>query len=129
MNKHSVMRRIFVATGLMLATASELALAQSAQVKHGGELWEKNGCYMCHGTVGQGGVGPAVAVDLVPFVALSAYVRHPSGEMPPYAEGVLSDADLHDIYAYLGAQAKPRNPDSINLIPKVTPMSSEGKLR
>jgi ubiquinol-cytochrome c reductase cytochrome c subunit len=118
---------LLVAIGMAAATGS--AFAQTAQVKHGGELWEKNGCYMCHGTVGQGGVGPGVAIDLVPFVAVNAYVRHPTGDMPPFAESVLSDADLRDIYAYLGAQQKPKSPDSVKLIPKVTPMSSEGKLR
>lgn len=113
---------------LVLMTSAGAAMAQSAQVKKGGELWEKNGCYMCHGTVGQGGVGPAVAVDLVPFVAVSQYVRHPTGDMPPFAEGILSDADLHDIYAYLSAQPQPKAPDE-KLLPKVTPTSSQGKLR
>ncbi|RXZ32350.1 cytochrome c [Oxalobacteraceae bacterium CAVE-383] len=120
---------LLMALGLMAAGASVAQSAQSPQVKRGGELWEKNGCYMCHGTVGQGGVGPAVAVDLVPFAAVNAYVRHPNGDMPPYAEGILSDADLHDIYAYLGAQPQPKSPDGNKLLPKVAPMSSQGKMR
>jgi ubiquinol-cytochrome c reductase cytochrome c subunit len=127
MKNSKQVRGLLVAIGMVTVAGS--AFAQSAQVKRGGELWEKNGCYMCHGTVGQGGVGPGVAIDLVPFAAVSAYVRHPNGDMPPFAEGVLSDADLRDIYAYLGAQQQPKSPDSVKLIPKVTPMSSEGKLR
>jgi ubiquinol-cytochrome c reductase cytochrome c subunit len=107
------------------------AIAQSAtnaeQVTRGESLFEKNGCYMCHGTVGQGGVGPAIAVDLVPYAALSIYVRNPTGDMPPFGEKVLSDADLKDIYAYLSALPAPKSPDSTPLLPKVTPMSSDSK--
>jgi ubiquinol-cytochrome c reductase cytochrome c subunit len=111
-----------IAIGLMGA-ASALALtpsamAQTKEVKHGQVLWDTNGCYLCHGTVGQGGFGPAVATDLVPYVALAQYVRHPTGEMPPFSEKVLSDADLHDIYAYMHAQPEAKSADSIPLLPK-----------
>jgi ubiquinol-cytochrome c reductase cytochrome c subunit len=113
---------------LLGLTAAATASAQSAQapqsvqsagVEHGQELFMKNGCYLCHGTVGQGGVGPAIVVDLIPYAALSAYVRNPAGEMPPFSEKILSDADLRAMYAYLGAQPKPSSPDSIPLLPKV----------
>ncbi|MDB5990734.1 MAG: hypothetical protein JWQ10_2137 [Herbaspirillum sp.] len=120
-----------LAMALVMLTAIAPAIAQSAtsaeQVKHGESLFEKNGCYMCHGTVGQGGAGPAIAVDLVPYAALSVYVRNPTGDMPPFGEKVLSDADLKDIYAYLSALPAPKSPDSISLLPKVTPMSSDRK--
>ena len=117
------------ALGMLIAIAPAMAQsnAKSDQVKHGEVLYEANGCYMCHGTVGQGGVGPAVAVDLIPYAGVAAYVRHPTGDMPPFSEKILSDADLHDIYAYLSAQPEPKNPDSIPLLPKVKPVSSDNK--
>jgi ubiquinol-cytochrome c reductase cytochrome c subunit len=107
-----------IAIGLLGVCAAGSALAQSADVKNGQVLWETKGCYLCHGTVGQGGFGPAVATDLVPFVALSQYVRHPSGDMPPFSEKVVSDAELHDIYAFLHSQPEPKSADSIPLLPK-----------
>jgi ubiquinol-cytochrome c reductase cytochrome c subunit len=116
-----------VAVTAVAALAAAPAMAQTAQVKHGAVLWESNGCYMCHGTVGQGGVGPGVAIDLVPYVAVSTYVRHPTGDMPPYGENILSDADLRDIYAYLGAQPKPKSANDIKLLPEVHPVSSSDK--
>ncbi len=63
------------------------------------------GCYQCHGTVGQGGVGPRLAPKPMPYEALSAFVRHASRNMPPYPPEVVSDADLHRIHAYLSAIA------------------------
>lgn len=106
--------------GLLLSiglfAASVAAFAQSTDAKQGQALWDSKGCYLCHGTVGQGGFGPAVAVDLVPFVALSTYVRHPTGDMPPFSANVVSDTELHDIYAYLQSVPQPKSPDSIPLL-------------
>jgi mono/diheme cytochrome c family protein len=123
---------VLFAFGAMAAIAPAMAQsdsgkppAASGQVQHGQDLWEKNGCYLCHGTVGQGGFGPGVAVDLIPYVALSAYVRNPTGEMPPFSEKVISDADLKDIYAYLGSIPQPKSPDGNPLLPKPVPVGGK----
>jgi ubiquinol-cytochrome c reductase cytochrome c subunit len=93
------------------------ALAQTSDaIQHGREHFLKDGCYLCHGTVGQGGVGPAVAVGLLPYQAFAYYVRQPSGAMPPFSEKILSDADLSDIHAYLDSLPKPQAGDSIKLL-------------
>jgi ubiquinol-cytochrome c reductase cytochrome c subunit len=117
---------LLIAFGMLAASAPAMAQsvqaaqpALSEQAQHGHDLFMKNGCYLCHGTVGQGGVGPAIAMDLLPYVALSAYVRAPSGEMPPFSQKILKDADLRDIYAYLAALPTPKSADSIPLLPKV----------
>jgi ubiquinol-cytochrome c reductase cytochrome c subunit len=107
---------------LLLVTSCALltpALAQtSGDVARGHEHFLKDGCYLCHGTVGQGGVGPAIAVGLLPYVAFANYVRAPSGAMPPFSEKILSDADLSDIHAYLASLPKPQAADSIKLLQK-----------
>ena len=67
-------------------------------------LFSKYGCYECHGTVGQGTTaGARLAPKPIALQALIAYVRKPSGQMPPYTVKVVSDAELADIRAYLAS--------------------------
>jgi mono/diheme cytochrome c family protein len=58
-------------------------------------------CYSCHGTDGQGGAGPRLAVtaDADRFIR---YVRKPTGgNMPAYTSKSIAEQDLRDIHAYL----------------------------
>jgi mono/diheme cytochrome c family protein len=74
----------------------------------GRQLFMSDNCYLCHGTVGQGGAGPTIAPPrLMSQSAFSAYVRRPQGHMPPYTQTVLSDADLAAIYDYLQSLPPP----------------------
>ncbi len=78
-----------------------------------------DGCFECHGTVGQGSTSTGGARIGPPAISLDEviqYVRHPSGQMPPYTEKVLSDGNLADIYAYLKAQPKAQPGKSIPLL-------------
>ena len=81
---------------------------------HGKQLFLANNCYLCHGTVGQGGAaGPTIAPPkLLPtYEAFAAWVRKTGpGVMPVYTAKVLSDADLAAIYR---RSEKPSPPASI----------------
>ena len=44
------------------------------------------------------------------------YIRHPTGQMPPYTSKVISDSELADIYAYLKSQPTPPSGKSIPLL-------------
>ena len=73
-------------------------------------MFEKDGCYECHGYAGQGGRdGARLAATSMPAPAFVRYVRRPSGAMPAFTQKVLSDQELADIYAYLKSMpaAKP----------------------
>ena len=101
-----------LAAGLFLAQRGALA----ASAENGRHVFMRAGCWQCHGTMGQGGAaGPKLAPDPLPLDALSSFVRTTNREMPAYREGVLSDADLADLYAYL--QSIPKGPD-----PKTIPL-------
>jgi ubiquinol-cytochrome c reductase cytochrome c subunit len=97
---------IFIAACLFSAPVS--TWAQSAE--NGKEAFVKNGCWQCHGFVGQGGVtGPKLAPDPKPYEYIAVFVRHTNGAMPPYSERILSKEDLADIYAFL--KSVPKGPD------------------
>jgi ubiquinol-cytochrome c reductase cytochrome c subunit len=96
--------RIFLAVATLAAIASA---AKAADASRGGDIFRRRGCSECHGTVGQGGPGARLAPGALPAEAIAAYIRSPAGEMPPYAERVVSDTDVADIAAYLAAVPKP----------------------
>lgn len=100
------------------ASAASLHAAQEAKspdtpagnAENGKRVFTQKGCYQCHGREGQGSTmtGPRIAPDPVPLEVLSAYLRKPTGEMPPYSAKILSDRELADIYAFL--QSRPHPP-------------------
>jgi ubiquinol-cytochrome c reductase cytochrome c subunit len=92
----------------LLAAAAAPAVVHAEDAVHGHKLFLADGCFECHGTVGQGGsAAPRIAPDPMPAEAISAYIRKPSGQMPPYSPKVLSEADIADIHAYLASIRKP----------------------
>ncbi len=106
----SLMRKILFALLLLPV----IALAQN--VENGKRLYVRDGCYECHGYAGQGGAGARLAPKVMATPALIAYVRHPSGAMPPYTAKVASDADLADIRAFLASLPAPPPLNSIPLL-------------
>ena len=52
----------------------------------------------------------------MPFDALANFVRTSTGQMPPYRQEVLPDADLADIYAYLQSMPKPPDVKTVPLL-------------
>lgn len=95
--------------------AQEGSKSTSADAKKGKQLFLADGCYECHGSVGQGGsAGPRIAPPRLSEEALAHYLRQPSGQMPPYTAKVLPDSDVADIYAYL--KSLPEPPKNIPLL-------------
>ena len=94
-----------LAAGLIMAPALLGQGAALAADAARGKIFftQKYGCYQCHGTEGQGSAitGPKLAPNPIPYDALSAFIRTSAGNMPPFREQILPNADLEDIYAYL----------------------------
>jgi ubiquinol-cytochrome c reductase cytochrome c subunit len=102
-------KSLLVAGAGALALSSHLAVAAGSAEK-GKAAFVKNGCWQCHGFVGQGAAsGPKLAPDPKPLEFISVFIRNTNGPMPPYSEKILSKQDLDDIYAYL--QSIPKGPD------------------
>jgi len=103
---------------LAVFTTAVLAQPKAGDTTNGKRLFERNGCYQCHGYVGQGGVaGARLAQTRLPLVAFAAYVRNPaSGGMPPYRAKVMSDQELSDVYAYIKTFPEPKAAKDIPLL-------------
>ena len=98
------------------ATAQSVT-AKSASAEKGKDAYLKNGCWQCHGFVGQGGItGPALVPDPKPLAVMAVFLRHTNGPMPPYQKAILSDADLADIHAYLHSIPKTQDYKTIPLL-------------
>ena len=73
-----------------------------ASVGAGQAMYAKAGCETCHGANGQGtAAGPRIAGTTRQLPAFVAYVRKPTGTMPPQSAQVVSDRALADIFAFV----------------------------
>jgi mono/diheme cytochrome c family protein len=101
------------------ASAPQTAAGDTTPAGIGAALYKKNGCYECHVNDAQGGPqGPRLGPNPIPFARFQAYVRNPTGDMPPFTAKVISDQDLQNIYAFL--QSRP-TPPPVKDIPLLAP--------
>jgi mono/diheme cytochrome c family protein len=103
----------FAVVSLLAATFAVLgfgaaALAQNAgpgDAANGKRVYLADGCFECHGRVGQGGAmnypAPALAQVEMPIESFMAFLRNGPNDMPAYSASVLSDKEAADIYAFL----------------------------
>lgn len=112
------MKRLLSPLALVLSTGAALAQAPAGDAARGRELFMKDGCYQCHGTVGQGsrGAGPRLSPNTPPFEAFAQAVRKPANVMPVYTPLVLSDAGLADIHAYLRGLPGPAKAEDARIL-------------
>jgi len=90
------------------ASQQKIELSSTANPQNGRQLYTASGCYECHGLEGQGSTqtgGSRLGPPQIPFSGFVGYVRQPTGQMPPYTQKVISNAQLADIYVFL--QSRP----------------------
>jgi len=104
--------------GLAALAQTTTAATKAGDPVNGKRLFERNGCYQCHGYAGQGGLaGPRLAQTRLPFAAFTAIVRNPpSGSMPPFRAKVMPDQELADVYAYIKTFPEPKPVKDIPLL-------------
>ena len=105
------MRSAYVAVlvaGAFVARGPGPALAQSAasgDAANGKRVYLADGCFTCHGRVGQGGAmnypAPAIAKLEMPVESFVSFLRDAPNDMPAYSIDVLSDREAADIHAFL----------------------------
>src|SRR5689334_7298389 len=93
----------FVSIGAVLIAAAAGAQPPArGDAASGKRLYDRDGCYQCHGYAAQGGRdGARLAATPMTPQSFVRYVRRPFGAMPAFTAKVLSDQELTDIYAYL----------------------------
>lgn len=99
--------------------ASDAVPAGNAQ--NGKKLFMSDGCYECHGRLGQGAAqtgGARIGPPILDFEGFESYVRRPINQMPPYTSKALPNQDVADIYAYLKSIAMPPKGKDIPLLNK-----------
>ena len=91
--------------------------APAGSAANGKRLFERDGCWECHGWAGQGGRDGARLADTALTTAqFTRYVRRPTGAMPAYIDKVLSDADAADIWGYMKSMPAPKPAKDIPLL-------------
>jgi mono/diheme cytochrome c family protein len=116
-----VIRRLIVLGAMACLLAVETPAGQNAaplgNAENGKKIFAAYGCYQCHGYVAQGGAAGARLNPLpLSWPKFTKYLRHPSGQMPPYTANVVTDQELADIYAYLQSIPKPPDLKSIPIL-------------
>jgi mono/diheme cytochrome c family protein len=118
-------RILSLLAGAVLAcgTLARPAAAQDAptgDVANGKKVYLADGCFMCHGRVGQGGAyngpAPVLAKTEMPFEGFKGQLRQPVQDMPAYSEAVMSDQQVADIYAFLQSLPGRADPKTIPLL-------------
>jgi mono/diheme cytochrome c family protein len=108
------------------ALACALCLPAAAQdapkgdAANGRRIYLADGCYFCHGRVGQGGAyngpAPVLAKTEMPFEGFKGQLRQPAQDMPAYSEAVMSEQQIADIYAFVQSLPGRRDPKSIAIL-------------
>ena len=103
---------------LLILLSLAIAFAQNkaaGNAENGKRLFQHNGCYQCHGTVGQGGSGGArLNQTKLTLPVFTAILRNPPpSNMPPYRAKIMSDQEVADVYAFV--QTFPAPPPIANI--------------
>jgi mono/diheme cytochrome c family protein len=120
---HRVVQGLTILLSLAVTTVGAQSQKSGAQggtapagnVENGRKAFIQHGCFSCHGFSGEGGAGPRLAQNSIPFQAFAQYIRRPKLTMPPFGNQVL-DQELADIYAFLKSIPASPNPKNIPLL-------------
>ena len=109
MNRLSTSLVLALAAMVSIAAGPARAQSDADTIERGRQLYMANGCFSCHGTVGQGGersAAPKLAPEPLPFEAFMVLVRTPREAMPRLDARYVSDEQLLAMHRYLGSIQK-----------------------
>lgn len=108
--------KAFLTAALIIAAVLALipdANTQSRKdAQNGKKVFEKLGCFRCHGSAGEGmpqtgkeAGSPKIAATKLSLRDFLESIRKPKGQMPPFGTKYVSDEELSDVYAFLESAA------------------------
>ena len=103
---------------VLLAAIAIPAVASAQNAEAGKALYQTYSCYACHGHGGQGGNAARLSPRRLPLPAFIAFVRG-TRRLPAYSPKVLSDAQLADLWTYIGTFPASRPASSIPLLTQI----------
>jgi mono/diheme cytochrome c family protein len=110
----------FLAFALALSTSAVFAQLKElpGDVEKGQAIFVKNGCYQCHGRLGQGGIaGARLMQTKLSQAGFIGFVRNPPpSSMPQFRAKIMSDQELADVYAYIKSIPPPLAAKDIPLL-------------
>jgi mono/diheme cytochrome c family protein len=102
------------------ATAAQAQDAPPGDAAKGRQIYLAGGCFTCHGRLGQGGAfnqpTPSLAKTALPFEGFKFQLRSPVRDMPAYADTVMNDQEVADVYAFVQSLPGKRDPKDIPLL-------------
>jgi ubiquinol-cytochrome c reductase cytochrome c subunit len=113
-----VLLAVFVLSAVLAPQAQAPVPAPAGNADAGKKLYVSVGCYQCHGYEAQGSSasGPRLGPRPIAYQSFLAYIRRPTGQMPPYTARVASDADIAGIYAFVESRPAPPSVQSLQLL-------------
>jgi mono/diheme cytochrome c family protein len=90
----------------------------AGDVDKGAAIFVKNGCYQCHGRIGQGTIaGARLMQTKLTQAGFIGFVRNPPpSSMPQFRVKSMSDQELADVYAYIKSIPPPKAAKDIPLL-------------
>ena len=102
---------------VLLGGVAVLAQTPTGSADNGKKLFNRDGCWECHGYAGQGGRdGARIADTALTTAQFTRYIRRPTGAMPAYIEKVVSDAEAADIWTYMKTLKGPMTAKDVPLL-------------
>jgi mono/diheme cytochrome c family protein len=100
------MKASFLAVAIILAPLVTAKAQTPGNAQNGKRVFEKQGCFRCHGSAGEGMTGngsgpPKIAATPLSLREFVGSVRDPKGQMPPFNAKQVSDAELSDVFSFL----------------------------
>jgi mono/diheme cytochrome c family protein len=124
------MKKLFFLICLIVVVVPALAPVEGSQtgagataapdVNRGQALYNKYGCWECHGYTASTGNAPALVISPLSATGFLNYIRNPrTTGMPTFSTKIVPDSEVADIYAFVKSNKRPSEAKDIPLLQQI----------